>query len=132
MCPAGPPANWRRPVKRLPDLTSDVRLVAAGETVVVTDYKGEKHTVKIPDDAKKGQRFWFEIKKQWIDFTVDELVSVDFTMVDNDVEFTFKAKRSDVKELTATFEGQSKTFTPSSSCVEAISISRSRARSGIW
>ncbi|MCR5381631.1 MAG: hypothetical protein K6G44_11660 [Lentisphaeria bacterium] len=97
-------------VKRLPDLTSDVSLVAAGETVVVTDYKGEKHTVKIPDDAKKGQRFWFEINKQWIDFTVDELVSVDFNMVDNDVEFTFKAKRSDVKELTATFEGQTKTL----------------------
>ncbi|MBR5840326.1 MAG: hypothetical protein IKZ84_17435, partial [Victivallales bacterium] len=97
-------------VKRMADLTCDMNVVAAGETVEITDYKGEKYTRKIPDDAKKGQRCWFEINGQWIDFTVDELVSVDFSMVDNDVEFAFSAKRPDVKEFTATFEGQSKTL----------------------
>ena len=96
-------------VRRMMDLQSDNSVVAAGESVVVTDRAGEKHTVKIPDDAKKGQRIWFEINKQWIDFTVDELVSVDYKMVDNDVEFTFVAKRPDVKELACTFEGMSKT-----------------------
>ena len=95
--------------RRMMDLQSDNSVVAAGESVVVTDRAGEKHTVKIPDDAKKGQRIWFEINKQWIDFTVDELVSVDYKMVDNDVEFTFAAKRPDVKELACTFEGLSKT-----------------------
>jgi hypothetical protein len=93
---------------RLVDLMSENSVVAAGETVEITDYNGRKHTRKIPDDAKKGQRFWFEINGQWIDFTVDELVSVDYKMVDNDVEFTFTAKRPDVEELTCTFEGQSK------------------------
>ncbi|HNQ88749.1 MAG TPA: hypothetical protein PKM73_09060 [Verrucomicrobiota bacterium] len=60
---------------REPDLAADRDVVVPGEQVTVRGR--ESHEIRIPSDAKPGQRLWLEFENRWIDFTVTSLADLD-------------------------------------------------------
>ena len=86
---------------KTPPLACDRGHVVPGERVVVRG--GQPHEVRVSDDAKPGQRLWFEFEGAWIDFTVVSLadLNVDVTPtalrltltshLDNEAEFLLEA-----------------------------------------
>jgi len=58
--------------------------VVPGEEVFV---RGKQlHTVKIPSDARPGQRIWQQLEGEWIDFTVVPLADMDIGLSSNALE----------------------------------------------
>ncbi|MBI5383376.1 MAG: hypothetical protein HZA90_01675 [Verrucomicrobia bacterium] len=69
--------------------------VVAGERIVVRGK--ETHEVKIPADAKPGQRLWMQFEDAWIDFTVVPLADTKLALDGNAlrVELTSRLPRAE-------------------------------------
>lgn len=60
-------------IEAAPELRCDRDAVVPGETVTIHSPDGKTHERLIAQDAKAGERLWFEIDGAWIDFNVQDL-----------------------------------------------------------
>jgi hypothetical protein len=83
--------------------------VVPGETVVV---KGkQEHPVKVPSDAKPGQRIWQQFEGGWIDFTVVAMTDATVELRGNTITVSLRSNLPDRREGTVSLLDQKKPIT---------------------
>ncbi|MFO7903819.1 MAG: hypothetical protein ACQESR_05815 [Planctomycetota bacterium] len=79
------------------------QVVVPGERVVVS---GERqHEMRIPADAKRGERIWRQFEGKWIDFTVVPLAYVDLAIEGNNLVIELVSNLPDRRDVKVSVKG---------------------------
>ena len=85
-------------------LRSSLDVVAPGERVIVEGK--QRHEFTAPGNVRSGDRIWQEFEGKWIDFTVQDIVSVSPTLTQSSISFALRSSRPDVTDVTCEFGGK--------------------------
>ena len=83
--------------------------VIPGETVIVRGK--QEHQVKVPVEARVGQRIWQQFEGAWIDFTVAPLTTATVQLQGNTVQLSLASNIADRRDFAVSLLGQQKTVT---------------------
>ncbi len=91
-------------------LSCNKAVVSGGERVIVKNSTGHTYNIEIPKNVRNLQRFWYELNGEWIDFTVEDFVTVSHEVVADSIVFKFNTNRDGISKLECRFNGIIKTF----------------------